>query len=278
MDVVLLSRMIAELMPDLDSLSLPGLGTFRAEQVGASFSDKGFTINPPYRRLGFSSAQTQDGALAALYASSNGVSEQEADAIIQAFTVKLAAELRERKTVELPGLGRLRATREDHLFFVPDQDLDISPDACGLVTVSLKSHAAAVPPLPDLSADLSTDFSTPATPPLKMTEGEELKMAEERDTVHSADFSTPAAPPLKMTEGGTSAGVAENVGAAAKAKAKKKLRWYHYAGIAVGAVALLLAGFVAMSRLAPEFTDRLLYTPEQLAIINAPEDGTGLPR
>ncbi|MBQ2162217.1 MAG: hypothetical protein II446_02860, partial [Bacteroidales bacterium] len=48
-------------------------------------------------------------------------------------------------------------------------------------------------------------------------------------------------------------------------------------GIAGAAAALLLA-FVLASRLSPGSTDRLLYTQEELAIINAPEDGSGLPR
>jgi hypothetical protein len=47
-------------------------------------------------------------------------------------------------------------------------------------------------------------------------------------------------------------------------------------GIAASA-ALLLGGFVLLSRLAPDFTDKLLYTEEELSILNYPEDGTGLP-
>ncbi len=150
MDVILLSRMVGELMPGLDSLSLPGLGTFTAEQVGASFSDKGYTINPPYRRLSFNGTQTDDGRLAGLYASSNGVSQEEADTILRAFTASLSKELSAHSSIDLPGLGRLRSTREGHLFFVPDEDLDISPEACGLTSVSLKFHSVTLPPLPDL--------------------------------------------------------------------------------------------------------------------------------
>ena len=157
MDVILLSRMVGELMPGLDSLSLPGLGTFTAEQVGASFSDKGYTINPPYRRLSFNGTQTDDGRLARLYASSNGVSQEEADTILRAFTASLSKELSAHSSIELRGLGRLRSTREGHLFFVPDEDLDISPEACGLTSVSLKFHSVTLPPLPDLPQAQSDD-------------------------------------------------------------------------------------------------------------------------
>ena len=53
MDIDLLSRMISELIVDHDQVGLPGVGTFVAEMVPATFSDKGYTINPPYRRLSF---------------------------------------------------------------------------------------------------------------------------------------------------------------------------------------------------------------------------------
>ena len=147
MDVTFLSRMIGELILDHDSLSLPGLGTFVVEDMPASFSDRGYTVNPPYRRLSFSERESADGHLAELYASSNPVQEEEAEAIINAFVLDLKAELQRDKGVDLPGLGRLRATRENHIFFVPDEDLDISPEACGLEPVSLKSRRSAT--LPD---------------------------------------------------------------------------------------------------------------------------------
>lgn len=53
MDTPLLAKMVRELILENDAVTLPGIGTFVAELVGASFSDKGYTINPPYRRLSF---------------------------------------------------------------------------------------------------------------------------------------------------------------------------------------------------------------------------------
>jgi len=60
MDVALLAGMIAELIADHDQVGLPGMGTFVAEVVPATFSDKGYTINPPYRRLSFHPSRTED--------------------------------------------------------------------------------------------------------------------------------------------------------------------------------------------------------------------------
>ena len=114
MDVQLLSAMIEELILDHDKLALPGLGTFVAEEMPASFSDRGYTLNPPYRRLSFSPEESDDGLLAALYCRDNGsLSPEEGAAIINHFLSDLSDELRESKSVGLPGLGRLRATREN---------------------------------------------------------------------------------------------------------------------------------------------------------------------
>ena len=415
MDVALLSRMIGELMPDLDSLSLPGLGTFRSEQMGASFSDKGYTINPPYRRLTFTSKETEDGLLAEAYASSNGITLQEADILLRSFTAVLAKELRSVKSVELPGLGRLRATREDHFFFVPDQDLDISPEACGLQSVSLKSHPAPLPPLPEIpvpptvtapaaimsaavGSQILKEGKAPVTPsdgvgttPVHLAGEPEVAGSATAVPVHLAGEpevagTAPAAPghlagepedagtatatpdnlarkaveagsapadlgPYEREVGALPAGTAGTTGttgtagttgttgtagttvtsesvkstvateatgatgtavtteatvatgsaetpesatptetstpavparvtrgtAAKKARKPfpKPLAWTLGA---VVAAAIFLGGFVVVSRLAPSFTDSLLYTPEQLAIINAPEDGADISR
>ena len=53
MDIDLFSEMIKNLILDNDEVTLPGLGTFVSEVMPSVFSDKGYTINPPYRRLSF---------------------------------------------------------------------------------------------------------------------------------------------------------------------------------------------------------------------------------
>ncbi|MBQ5363481.1 MAG: hypothetical protein IIU09_00630 [Bacteroidales bacterium] len=289
MDVTFLSRMIGELILDHDSLSLPGLGTFVVEDMPASFSDRGYTVNPPYRRLSFSERESADGLLAELYASSNPVQEEEAEAIINAFVLDLKAELRRDKGVDLPGLGRLRATRENHIFFVPDEDLDISPEACGLEPVSLKSRRSAT--LPDVMQPVpSAPEPQVATQPQAVPEPPAVPAVEQ---VPAAEATAPEAPIVEIpaaepTPIAEPAPAAEPEPAAEPAPAAKpepaiiapkpRRRALGWAlGIAGAAAALLLA-FVLASRLSPGSTDRLLYTQEELAIINAPEDGSGLPR
>ena len=125
MDIDLLSKMVKELIMDQDRVVLPGLGSFVAEIVPSTFSDKGYTINPPYRRLFFRAKPDDGDNLTAFYAAYNKVDPQMAERIIRDFLTDLKAVLYEKKTVVFPGLGRLRATKENHIFFVADEDLDI---------------------------------------------------------------------------------------------------------------------------------------------------------
>ena len=140
MDIDLLSKMVRELILDNDKVFLPGLGAFVAEVVPSSFSDKGYTVNPPYRRLSFRTKAEPDSLLADLYAASNGVDAEVAERIVGAFTSEMREVLKSKKVVVFPGLGRLRATKENNFFFVADEDLDIYPEGFGLEPVSLKSH------------------------------------------------------------------------------------------------------------------------------------------
>ena len=135
--------MISELITDHNRVGLPGLGTFVAEVVPATFSDKGYTINPPYRRLSFHPSRSEDTLLIDFYAASNGISKEAAGLYLKQFLGEMKSVLKERKTIILPGLGRLRATVENNFFFVPDPDLDIYPDGFALKPLSLKTISMA---------------------------------------------------------------------------------------------------------------------------------------
>lgn len=197
MDIDLLSRIVKELITDHDKVGLPGLGTFVAEVVPASFSDKGYTINPPYRRLSFHPDNTEADLLVKFYADSNHVPLEASRVYITEFLSELKQVLIQRKTVIFPGLGRLRATKENNFFFVPDEDLDIYPDGFGLQPVSMKyiqgvadpvdiklsyfdamrgfedRHRAAEPELP-------AEMGQPSEPMLPITEAQHQPEAEER--------------------------------------------------------------------------------------------------
>lgn len=141
MDIDLLSKMVKELILDNDEVSLPGVGSFVAELVPSSFSDKGYTINPPYKRLSFrKKADASDNVLIDFYAKSNNVDRETASKIVIDFLSEMQKVLELRKSIVFPGLGKLRATKENIFFFVADEDLDIYPEGFGLEPISLKTH------------------------------------------------------------------------------------------------------------------------------------------
>ena len=141
MDIDLLSKIVKELILDKDEVTLPGVGTFVAEIVPSPFSDKGYTINPPYKRLSFRQKEADDGnLLISFYAKSNGIDTETAARIMHEFLSEMRHILEVKKTIIFPGLGKLRATRENCFFFIADEDLDIYPEGFGLEPISLKTH------------------------------------------------------------------------------------------------------------------------------------------
>ncbi len=250
MDIDLLSRMVGELIVDHDQVGLPGVGTFVAEMVPASFSDKGFTINPPYRRLSFRPGRLEDKLLIDFYASSNHIPRDAAATYLTQFLAEMRAVLEERKSITLPGLGRLRATRENALFFVPEEGLDIFPGGVGLRPVSLKSHVMPDDPVvinvpPPVLKEEPAPAETVSEP-----ERQDLSEAVLPDKVAGAGAATAEETPLPA--GG----------------AKRRSRWWIPVVAVAGTAVLALAVFMILARVAPDFIDSLLYTPEELRIIN----------
>ena len=175
MDISLFSEMIKNLILDNDEVTLPGVGSFVSEVVPSSFSDKGYTINPPYRKLSFRHRQGKDNLLAEFYSKSNGTDLESAEKLVKVFLDGLEEDLRTKKTVEMPGLGRLRATREGTIFFIPDEDLDIYCSGFGLQPVSLKTHEETPEEVARAVSDLRkmVDDPVPHLTPLQETGQEE---------------------------------------------------------------------------------------------------------
>ena len=223
MDIDLLSRIVKELITDHDKVGLPGLGTFVAEVVPASFSDKGYTINPPYRRLSFHPDNTEADLLVKFYSDSNHVPLEASRVYITEFLSELKQVLIQRKTVIFPGLGRLRATKENNFFFVPDEDLDIYPDGFGLQPVSMKyiqgvadpvdiklSYSDAMRGFEDrrraAEPELPAEMGQPSEPGLSVA-GEQSAAGEPQLETLSPDQAEPVQPgakPVQPSEPGQS--------------------------------------------------------------------------
>ena len=181
MDIDLLSKMVKELILDNDEVSLPGVGSFVAELVPSSFSDKGYTINPPYKRLSFrKKADASDNVLIDFYAKSNNVDKETASKIVIDFLSEMQKVLELRKSIVFPGLGKLRATKENIFFFVADEDLDIYPEGFGLEPISLKTHeetpaevSATIAALQDILNPEETESQSGSEEPFEAVSGPE---------------------------------------------------------------------------------------------------------
>jgi len=278
MDIDLLSRMVAELIVDHDQVGLPGVGTFVAEMVPATFSDKGYTIHPPYRRLSFYPSRLEDSLLIKFYAESNQITREAAAAYITQYLAELKGVLEERKTIVLPGLGRLRATRENTLFFVPDENLDIYPAGVGLEPLSLKSLVEDeqdpvvidVPPptlepepeiLPEPEAEAEPEAETEPEPQPEVEAEAETEETEEEETEEDATEEILRTPPVTYP----AAWIHEDW----KEPERKGLpAWLIVLIVLAGLAVLSLVVFMVLARVAPDFIDTLLYTPDELRIIN----------
>lgn len=195
MDIDLLSKIVKELILDNDEVALPGIGSFIAEIVPSVFSDKGYTINPPYRRLSFRQKGSGDENMVIdFYARCNNIDTPTASRIIREFLEEMRRVLETKKSIVFPGLGKLRATKENYFFFVADEDLDIYPEGFGLEPISLKTHeetpAEVSATMAALRSILNPEEAETAT--AETAEAEEVNKPEEAETVTEEATAAPA--------------------------------------------------------------------------------------
>lgn len=330
MDISLFSEMIKNLILDNDEVTLPGVGSFVSEVVPSSFSDKGYTINPPYRKLSFRHRQGKDNLLAEFYSKSNGTDLESAEKLVKVFLDGLEEDLRTKKTVEMPGLGRLRATREGTIFFIPDEDLDIYCSGFGLQPVSLKTHEETPEEVARAVSDLRKMVDDPVPPlkPLPETGQEEAVRTEPEPVAATEPAScpepvapAPASPAsVEDSPAGPSAPVAAastqdlpaapatpvelptpaaqdtpaataslvelptpaaqdtpvapatqdqsaaQVSPAPSGNVRKK-RLLTGVAVVIFIALLALGGFILLSRLSPDLVDRMLYSEDELRLI-----------
>jgi hypothetical protein len=307
MDIDLLAKMVKEAILDHDAVTLPGVGSFVAELMPSTFSDKGYTINPPYRRMYFSPKQGNDTCLADLYARDNAeVDTAMATRILTEFLAEMKEILKVKKTVIFPGLGRLRATRENHFFFVADEDLDIYPEGLGLAPLSLKTHVETPEEVATAVAGLAELISEPEPAPVVEPEpmptvepeteekipgqagndekgaGNDEKVVEPVAVPEPEPEPTPVVEPepVPMAETQTVEEIPDQVGndeeepvseeispRAALGRNDKSRKWLKILLIVLGVLVVLLLLVVLLSRIAPGLLDPLLYSKEELQIL-----------
>ena len=304
-----MSKMIKELILENDRVVLPGLGCFVAEMVPAAFSDKGYTINPPYRRLSFRSKPDMGDELIDFYVEANGLDREVACRILGEFIRELRQIIFAKKVIVLPGLGRLRATKENNLFFIPDEDLDIYPAGLGLEPISLKSHvetpqevSAAISGLKSIMEEVAEGAKTgdaaaeeevaeeevteevaeetveevvdevTAEEVLAEDEAEDEAEVVEAEVVEAEAAEEETAEEDKVSEADTEEEIEEKVEdtevAVEKPKRSAGRKVLIALGVALATAAVLLGAYVGLSRLNPEIFDSILYSAEELEILN----------
>ena len=294
MDIDLLSKMVKELILDNDKVVLPGLGCFVAEMVPATFSDKGYTINPPYRRLSFRARPDTGDELIDFYVEANGLEREVACRILGDFIRELRQVIFTKKVVVLPGLGRLRATKENNLFFIPDEDLDIYPAGLGLEPISLKSHvetpqevAAAISGLKSIMSEVSEGAKNGDAVEEEVAEEvaeeaveevvdevteEDVLAEDEAEVVEAEVVEEETAEEDKVSEEDTEEEIEEKVEdtevPVEKPKRSAGRKVLIALGVLLAVAAVLLGAYVGLSRLNPEIFDSILYSAEELEILN----------
>ena len=266
-----------------------------AEMVPAAFSDKGYTINPPYRRLSFRAKPDMGDELIDFYVEANGLEREVACRILGDFIRELRQVIFTKKVVVLPGLGRLRATKENNLFFIPDEDLDIYPAGLGLEPISLKSHvetpqevSAAISGLKSIMEEVAEGAKTgDAAAEEEVAEevaeetveevvyevtAEEVLAEDEAEVVEAEAAEEETAEEDKVSEEDTEEEIEEKVEdtevPVEKPKRSAGRKVLIALGVLLAVAAVLLGAYVGLSRLNPEIFDSILYSAEELEILN----------
>ena len=293
MDIDLFSEMLKGLILDNDEVTLPGLGTFVSEVMPSTFSDKGYTINPPYRKLSFRQRGSgNELMLAEFYAAANGMDVETSQRILDEFISGLRTALQTKKMVVFPGLGRLRATKENTFFFIADEDLDIYPYGVGLEPVSLKTHeetpeevTQSVTALKELIDEPVASVTEPAVVTGERVPESEASVIGTDSAAVEKSVTKPAGEtvPVEINTDSESLRQAqrpenevqrlsqEQTEEAEELYVRKKRSWKVAAimvACVIGVALLALGIFILLAHIAPDFIDSILYTPEELRIIN----------
>ena len=201
--------------------------------------------------------------------------------ILTEFLAEMKEVLKVKKTVVFPGLGRLRATRDNHFFFVADEDLDIYPEGLGLAPLSLKTHVETPEEVATAVAGLAELIAEPEEEPVP--EPAPIPEPEPKPEPAIVPEPTPQPEPEKVEEMSDQVGndeeeqVAEEISPRAAlgrndndealGRNDKSRKFWRVVLIVLCVLAGLLLIFILLSRVAPGLLDPLLYSREELQIL-----------
>lgn len=263
MDIKQFSKCLKDAICNLERVAVPYLGTFQAELMPASYSDKQTTINPPYRKMTFRKCEVlnEEGIeFLALIAESMGMTVEQAKVELGWCLSRLRSELEGNKVCILPDLGKMKANSANDFFFIPDAGLDIYPEAEGFEPICIKKQQPLF--------NIVREDAPARRPEEKSPDSRAAEKVARQEAKAAAKEKKAAAKEKKAVER-----------AASKAKADKAVSDRPKKGNRTIAVILIviisLLAFVILAWLVmylfpdtfSDFLDNLLYTKEELELL-----------
>ena len=270
MEIGVFAKCIKELIVENDRVDVPYLGSFTAELMPATYSDRQTTIHPPYRKMSFHKGEVslaEGRLLLDKVRRELGVNLDQAGVELGWCLSRLNSELEGRKRCPLPGLGMMRANARNEFFFVPDDDLDIWPDGIGFEPIAIKMPKEEMPDQVGHDDQTETIVETPEP------------VVEEKPEPLEAGVGGPGGDFAVSDSQACLDAETQNRVEEARVKEEDyvqvghdepELR-LHWGWIVLIVVAVLLVLFIAASYLFTEqmspILDRLLYSKEELELL-----------
>lgn len=254
MDVNLLSKLLRELIIDNERIPLSGMGHFTTEPIPAFFSEDGKTIFPPSRKIHFKGDErTESDMIWKFYSKEYGIDENIAKQEVETFMKQLLLTFLNKKSIELPGLGRLICANNGEYLFINESDGGIFSSAFGFEPVTLRPSNRQDTDLPE-QEEVNTSYINDEN-----ILPEEMSLIPVKSARSCSNEQTPKQSQHDNKQLPDNPTVQDT-----NHDGKKKFpRW----------AVILLITLVILSSIAiafilnPEILDKLLYTPEELQIM-----------
>lgn len=140
-----LGKYIRQLLPENETVIIPGFGAFISEYKPAQTDEKTREINPPSKEISFSAKiKNNDGLLVGLVAQSEQIPVKEALGKIERERDEMLYKLDKGEKVILEDTGVLFYNENREIQFEPAEGVSLLPDAFGLDSVSVKDEPEKV--------------------------------------------------------------------------------------------------------------------------------------